>query len=109
MTIQQELDEHIAGQTVATRFLDTVDRHGDTAVLRWKQSDGSWSEQTLDQVAETTARLVTAFRGLGLGKGDRVVLMMRNRAEVHPIDLALRRQDGRAGRRRIHRPLRRRP
>jgi long-chain acyl-CoA synthetase len=89
MTIQQELDERIAGQTVATRFLDTVGRHGDTAVLRWKQSDGSWAEQTLDDVADTTARLVTAFRGLGLEKGDRVVLMMRNRAEFHPIDLAV--------------------
>ena len=89
MTIQQELDERIAGQTVATRFLDTVARHGDTPVLRWKQSDGSWTEQTLDDVAETTARLVTAFRGLGIGKGDRVVLMLRNRAEFHPIDLAV--------------------
>ncbi|MFW2335072.1 AMP-dependent synthetase/ligase [Ilumatobacter sp.] len=89
MTIQQELDERIAGQTVATRFLDTVGRHGDTAVLRWKQSDGSWSEQSLNAVAETTARLVTAFRGRGLGKGDRVVLMMRNRPEFHPIDLAV--------------------
>ncbi len=89
MTIQQELDECVAGRTVATRFLDTVGRYGDTAVLRWKQSDGSWSEQTLHEVAADTARLVTAFRELGLGKGDRVVLMMRNRPEFHVIDLAV--------------------
>ncbi len=89
MTIQQELDECVAGQTVATRFLDTVARHGDTAVLRWKQSDGAWSEQTLSEVAEDTARLVTAFRELGIGKGDRVVLMIRNRPEFHAIDLAV--------------------
>jgi long-chain acyl-CoA synthetase len=89
MTIQQELDECVAGQTVATRFLNTLDLHGDTAVLRWKGSDGTWNEQTLTEVADTTARLVTAFRELGVSKGDRVVLMMRNRPEFHPIDLAV--------------------
>ena len=89
MTLQQELDECVAGRTVATRFLDTLDRYTDTAVLRWKQSDGTWTERTLAEVADDTARLVTAFRELGVGKGDRVVLMMRNRQEFHAIDLAV--------------------
>jgi long-chain acyl-CoA synthetase len=89
MTTQNELDESVAGRTVATRFLETVERRGDTAVLRWKQPDGTWAEQTLNEVADTTARLVTAFRRLGVGRGDRVVLMMRNRPEFHPIDLAV--------------------
>ena len=89
MTIQQELDERVTGRTVATRFLDTVAEHGDVAVLRWKQPDGSWAERTLAEVADDTARLVTALRELGIGKGDRVVLMMRNRPEFHAIDLAV--------------------
>ena len=89
MTIQQELDESVAGQTVATRFLSTLERYGDTAVLRWKQADGTWAEQTLEEVADVTARLVTALRELGIGKGDRVVLMMSNRPEFHAIDLAV--------------------
>ena len=89
MTTQQELDECVAGRTVATRFLDTLAEHGDIAVLRWKQSDGSWSERTLTEVADDVARLVTALRELGIGKGDRVVLMMRNRQEFHAIDLAV--------------------
>jgi long-chain acyl-CoA synthetase len=89
MTTQNELDESVAGRTVASRFLETVDRRGDTAVLRWKQPDATWAEQTLNDVADTTARLVTAFRRLGVGRGDRVVLMMRNRPEFHPIDLAV--------------------
>lgn len=89
MTLQQELDECVAGRTVATRFLDTLERFADTAVLRWKQSDGTWSERTLAEVADDTARLVTAFRELGVGKGDRVVLMMRNRQEFHALDLAV--------------------
>ncbi|MDW3214821.1 MAG: AMP-binding protein [Ilumatobacteraceae bacterium] len=89
MTTQQELDECVAGRTVATRFLDTLTAHGDIAVLRWKESDGSWSERTLAEVADDTARLVTALRELGIGRGDRVVLMMRNRPEFHAIDLAV--------------------
>ena len=89
MTIQQELDECVAGSTVATRFLDTLAEHGDVAVLRWKDSDGAWVERTLAEVADDTARLVTALRELGVGKGDRVVLMMRNRPEFHAIDLAV--------------------
>ena len=89
MTTQQELDECVAGRTVATRFLDTLAEHGDIAVLRWKESDGSWSERTLTEVADDVARLVTALRELGIGKGDRVVLMMRNRQEFHAIDLAV--------------------
>lgn len=89
MTTQQELDECVAGRTVATRFLDTLAKHGDIAVLRWKESDGSWSERTLTEVADDVARLVTALRELGIGKGDRVVLMMRNRQEFHAIDLAV--------------------
>ena len=89
MTIQQELDECVAGETVATRFLNTVAHHGDIAVLRWKESDGTWAERTLQEVADDTARLVTALRELGIGKGDRVVLMMSNRPEFHAIDLAV--------------------
>ena len=89
MTPQDELAGSVAGRTVATRFLETAERRGDTAVLRWKQTDGRWAEQTLSEVADTTARLVTAFRRLGVAPGDRVVLMMRNRPEFHPIDLAV--------------------
>ncbi len=89
MTIQQELDQCVAGRTVATRFLDTLAEYGDVAVLRWKEPDGSWAERTLAEVADDTARLVTALRELGVGKGDRVVLMMRNRPEFHAIDLAV--------------------
>ncbi len=42
MTIQQDLDTAVAGRTVATRFLDTLERHGDISVLRWKDSSGEW-------------------------------------------------------------------
>ncbi len=89
MMSKQELDDCVAGQTVATRFLRTVDKHGDTVVLRWKQPDGEWAEKTLSELADDTARLVTGLRELGVGKGDRVVMMLSNRQEFHAIDLAV--------------------
>ena len=89
MTTSQELDQAIAGQTVAKRFLANLERHGDVEVLRWKDAGGDWQTQTLAQVADDVARLTTGLRGLGIGKGDRVVLMLTNRPEFHAIDLAV--------------------
>ena len=89
MTTAQELDEAVAGQTVATRFLASLGRHADTEVLRWKDADGVWQSQTLSGLADDVARLTTGLRGLGVGPGDRVVLMLRNRPEFHAIDLAV--------------------
>ncbi len=89
MTTAQELDQTVAGQTVATRFLANLARNGDVEVLRSKGADGEWQSQTLAQVGDDVARLTTGLRSLGLGKGDRVVLMMSNRPEFHAIDLAV--------------------
>ena len=85
----QEIDQTVAGQTVAMRFLANLERNADVEVLRWKGEDGEWHSQTLAQVADDVARLTTGLRGLGIGKGDRVVLMLANRPEFHAIDLAV--------------------
>jgi long-chain acyl-CoA synthetase len=90
MTTSQDLHERITGQNLAKRFLANVERNGSTEVVRWKdESTGEWHGWTLDELAETTARLTTALADLGVGHGDRVVLMLRNRAEFHPLDLAV--------------------
>jgi len=89
MTSSQDLHDRIVGQNLATRFLRNVAEHGDVEVLRWKDSSGEWQSWTLDQVAEITARLTSALADLGVGHGDRVVLMLRNRQEFHPLDLAV--------------------
>lgn len=88
MTTHEELNDAVAGQNIPQRFLSTVAEHGDGEVLRWKDSSGEWQSWTLNTVAEVTSRLVTSLRDLGIGHGDRVVLMLKNRAEFHPIDMA---------------------
>ncbi|MBW3661424.1 MAG: AMP-binding protein, partial [Gemmatimonadetes bacterium] len=49
----------------------------------------SWGEWTYTDYADKASRLATALGDLGLSKGDRAVLMMRNRPEFHIADLAV--------------------
>ena len=44
---------------------------------------------SMTDLADVTARLATGLASLGVGKGDTVVLMMRNRPEFHALDLAV--------------------
>ena len=85
---KDELDEAADGQTVPMRFLRTVAAHPDQVALRAKDGDG-WVEVTYREYADRVAVVTTALEGLGVGPGDRVVLMMRNIIDFHIIDLAL--------------------
>ena len=88
MTTSQDLLDRIDGQNLNTRFLANLEKNADVEVLRWKDADGAWQSSTMAQLADDTARLVTGLRGLGVGPGDRIVLMLTNRPEFHAIDLA---------------------
>lgn len=83
-----ELTAATEGQTLASAFLGTVDRLGDAVALRDRLPDGTWRERTWRQYADEVARAAAALGGLGVGPGDRVVLMVRNIADFHVLDLA---------------------
>lgn len=85
----EEIQERIAGQNIPKRFLANVAANGSTTALRWKDGSGEWQSWTFDDLADKTARLATALRDLGVGPGDRVVMMIGNRPEFHPLDLAV--------------------
>ncbi len=85
----EELLARVEGRTVCTEFLATVRRHGGARALRSMAEDGSWTEWTFDQFASDVAKVASGLRELGIGKGDRVVLMMRNRPEFHIADMAV--------------------
>ncbi len=89
MTTNAELAERIQGQNIPQRFLANLAERPETSVLKWKTSDGSWDGKTLAELADDTARLTTALKGLGVKRGDRVVLMLTNRQEFHALDLAV--------------------
>ena len=77
----------VAGKTVATSFRDTVQAHGDAVALRWKD-DEAYREWTYREYGDLACRMAGALSGLGVGHGERVVLMMRNRPEFNVADVA---------------------
>jgi long-chain acyl-CoA synthetase len=88
MTTSQDLHDRIEGQNLAKRYLTNAERNSGIEVLRWKDADGAWQSWTMAELSDVTARLVTGLQGLGVGKGDTIVLMLKNRPEFHALDLA---------------------
>lgn len=83
-----ELAEVVKGQTVATAFRDMVRRRPDAVALREKHGE-AWRTVTWAEYSEQACRLAAALAALGIARGDRVVLMMRNRPEFHVADVAV--------------------
>lgn len=79
--------DRIAGQTIPQAFLTTVAARGDAVALRWKEGD-DWREMTYADYRDAVARAAAGLRDLGVGRGDRVVLMLRNSPEFHVLDTA---------------------
>ena len=88
MTDSAALDARTAGSTVPKEFLKTVAAHGDRVALRWKAADDSWGEMTYTEFADKVARAAAGMSALGLGRGDRLMLMIRNMPEFHVLDTA---------------------
>ena len=82
-----DIDEMVAGKTIPTLFLESVDRHPDMTALKWRQADESWGSITFSQYLDQALRVAAALKGLGVQRGDRIVLMMRNRPEFHIADM----------------------
>jgi long-chain acyl-CoA synthetase len=82
------IDETVAGQTLAKRFLAIVAECGPDEAVRWRKEDGSFQSWSFDEYADLVARAAAGLAKLGIGRGDRIVLMLRNIPEFHIIDTA---------------------
>jgi long-chain acyl-CoA synthetase len=87
LVTNEMLAEQTRGQTVPSRFLETVRSRPDAVALRAKDGDG-WRESTFAEYAEDACRVAAGLQELGVGRGDRVVMMMRNRPEFFVADMA---------------------
>jgi long-chain acyl-CoA synthetase len=85
---RDELDAAAEGGTIGGRWLRTVAAHPDQVALREKAADGSWRELTYREYADQVAVVAAGLESLGLGPGDRIVLMMRNCIDFHLVDMA---------------------
>ena len=75
-----------SADTLPRRFLATLAAHGDIVALADPMGEGE--AQTYRQFADAIARASAGLARLGVQRGSRVVLMMRNRAEFHIADAA---------------------
>ncbi|MGN6473020.1 MAG: AMP-dependent synthetase/ligase [Mycobacteriales bacterium] len=74
-----------AAANVLDGFLRTVSRQPDDVAVRELAGDSmTWTEY-----GDRAARFAGGLAALGVGRGDRVVLMLRNRLEFHYADLAV--------------------
>jgi long-chain acyl-CoA synthetase len=84
----EQINEMVEGRTVVTEFLTTVAAHPEKVAVRWKEDEDSWGTMTFSQLADKVAIYAGGLRALGIGKGDRVVMMIRNAPDFHVVDLA---------------------
>ena len=83
-----ELSTRVAGRTVPLDFLATVRARPEAVALRAKDGDTSRT-LTYTEYADGAARLAAALADLGVGRGTRVVMLMRNRPEFHVADIGV--------------------
>src|SRR5438270_7070885 len=89
MATTEELAGAVRGHTVPGQFAETVARRADLTALRWRTAEGGWGEMTWREYAERAARMAGGLARLGVERGERVVLMLRNRPEFHVADMAV--------------------
>jgi long-chain acyl-CoA synthetase len=80
-----------APRTVLDGFLRTAKRQPDDVAVRELEGHGLSDVPTVTwtEYADLVAHVAGGLSGAGVARGDRVVLMMRNRLEFHVADLAI--------------------
>ncbi|MTE12527.1 AMP-binding protein [Nocardia aurantiaca] len=73
----------------ATDWFDHIARGNERPALWIVEEDGSEQRISFADMAERSDRVATWLAGLGVGKGDRVVLMLGNQAELWEAMLAV--------------------
>ena len=73
----------------ATDWFDTIARDNDRTALWLVEEDGAERRYSFDAMARRSDQVATWLRGLGVGKGDRVILMLGNQVELWESMLAV--------------------
>ncbi|MGW2665806.1 AMP-binding protein [Nocardia tengchongensis] len=73
----------------ATDWFDVIARGNARPALWIVEEDGSEQRVSFDEMADRSDRVATWLSGLGVGKGDRVMLMLGNQVELWEAMLAV--------------------
>ena len=84
--IRAEIADTVADRTVPKTFVERVAERTQKVALRSKTGDG-WTELTWAEWANQACRFAASLTKLGVSRGDRVVLMLRNRPEFYVADM----------------------
>ncbi|HVM07677.1 MAG TPA: AMP-binding protein [Acidimicrobiales bacterium] len=85
---KEQIDAQVEGLTIPKAFEETVRTRGDQVAIRWRDSSGQLQSMTWTEWGDKSARAAAGLAALGVGKGDRVALMIRNAPEFHVADVA---------------------
>ncbi len=83
-----EVDAAAADRTVPRDFLELVAAHPGSPALHSMREAGGWNVWTLQQFADQVAKAAAGLQAAGVGAGEQVLLMMRNRPDFHWFDAA---------------------
>jgi long-subunit acyl-CoA synthetase (AMP-forming) len=83
----QALADKVEGRTLVKSFRDAVQSKPTGVALRWRDGD-DWPTLTWGQYAARATAVAAGLRRLGVGRGDRVSLLIKNRPEMQIIDTA---------------------
>ncbi len=81
------IDAQVKGQTLCTILERNARVHGELPALAWKQGS-AWQQLDWRQYRERVAEAAMGLEALGVGRGDFVAIMSRNRPEHLIADLA---------------------
>lgn len=73
----------------AIDWFDAIARDNDRTALWIVEEDGSEQKVSFAEMAQRSDRVATWLRGLGAGKGDRIILMLGNQVELWETMLAV--------------------
>jgi long-chain acyl-CoA synthetase len=85
---REAIDREVEGKTLGDLFARNADIHAEDPALSWKQ-DGQWQHITWREYRERVAEVACGLTALGIGRGDFVVIMARNRPEHLIADLGI--------------------
>jgi len=83
------IDGEVAGQTLGSILARNADLYWNEPALSWKdEHDGEWQRMSWKDYRERVAEAAMGLRALGVGRGDHVAIMARNRPQHLIADLA---------------------
>ncbi len=83
-----EVDAASAGRTVPRDFLELVRANPTSPALHSMRDDDGWNSWTLQEFADQIAKATAGLAAAGVGAGEQMLLMMRNRPDFHWFDAA---------------------